>query len=517
MSLVGDDFRNLAYKLCEGRKVPLLATDIIAGFLVHRDLFKINVLSRSLNEQANAIIYRDVVVDLDGSAQAVTKASLLCRTLLTCENAARAVRSLSLAGDPLQDWREGFTTLSSSHSIEGPLRGRVAPAIHADLTNFTKAEIELYDNLAASASASTRPTTSEVPVWALYLHTLRLVPRIQDFSVSSDYFRFPDFRSTLEDMARDPSTEKLRSCSLCLDLLSGEDRHACVAEDWDSALLALIAAPKVQSLAAVVCLAPENVRQLRLGESSITRLVLHHYQIRDSDLNTLLAATPNLKFLEYRATTDFGWARPPYGTPQPSVGHEPLFNSLHHVSDSLQELHISHEFDEDSFHYQIGWASEHEPPFRQRGELSGLKRLHTLTIPYATLLGWKHKECVWEWDTILPPSLRRIVLTDGLQVNCFDDPWTDENLMPVISRLLEWLTAPQRGIVTAEFGMHLDTIQNDFNEPERQELHRMCAERGVRCSIKKMRADLPKPAPFPRGQVSMSRGLGRGRGRGRGA
>jgi Zn-dependent M16 (insulinase) family peptidase len=95
MSPVSDDFLNLLHRLCEGREMPILVTDLIAERLVHRNLFSINKLSRSLSIQANNIIYRDVAVELDGSKESVEKASLLFRTLLTCDSAVHAVRALS--------------------------------------------------------------------------------------------------------------------------------------------------------------------------------------------------------------------------------------------------------------------------------------------------------------------------------------------------------------------------------------------------------------------------------------
>lgn len=102
MSTLKVDVRDLVHRLCEGREVPLLVTDIIAGYLTHQDLFNVNTLSRSLSAQANAIIYREAVVNLNGTERSVKKASLLFRTLLMSETAARAVRKLSLAGDALQ-------------------------------------------------------------------------------------------------------------------------------------------------------------------------------------------------------------------------------------------------------------------------------------------------------------------------------------------------------------------------------------------------------------------------------
>lgn len=514
------DFRNLVYKLCEGREVPLLVTDIIAGCLHDRDLFNINTLSRSLNAQANAIIYRDVVVHLDGSDQSIKTASLLFRTLLASKTAAQAVLTLSLAGDPLRDWRKRFSRIEDGESVETPLRGRTPPDIRADFTNLTtQEEIELYYKVAASYSASMRPFTSEVPLWALYLHVLGLAPRVQSLSVSSDYFRFPDFRSTLQDMAGNSTLKKLRSCNMCLDLLQGDRRHASVARDWDDALLMLFAVPDIQSIAAVVSLKPEAVRQLRPGGSSITRLTLHHYQFLDFDLSSLLATTPNLRYLKYHATTDYAWAGArcrERTTREHAVGLEPLYDALHHVSDSLQELHTSQDFDEDSIHFSPAYAWGHEP-LRQRGELSTLKRLHSLTIPYATLLGWKRKECVWDWEKILPSSLRHIVLTDNLYDSwCYVDCWTDDHLMPVISSLVEWLSDTLQVDEVPGFGLHLAGIEDEFNEPVRQELTRMCEERGVQCSIEKVRADRQKA---PAAQVAGGRGRGnltRGRGRGRG-
>jgi hypothetical protein len=502
MSTLRNDFRSLAWALCAQRDMPLLVTDMIADHLVHRDLFSINTLSRSLNELANATIYRDVVVDLDGNEKSVTTASLLFRTLLTSETAARAVRSLSLAGNPLNDWRHKFSDRRHNEGIEPPLEGLAPPAMHADLTDFTEGEIKLYDKVAASSLASTRlPTSREASIWALYLHAFRIAPHIQDFSVNSDYFRFPDFRSTLRDMARDPSMHKLRSCSLCLDLLRPNKRHPVVVQHWNSALLTPFAVPGIESVEVVASLRPEAVRQLLPGGSSITRLTLHHYQFGESDLSSLLVATSSLKYLKYHAMTDWSWLGGSRfrekASPDHPVGLEDLYDALRHVSDSLQELHISQDFDADSIH--VGMNSIYtslgaEPLFRPKEELSNLKRLHTLTIPFAALLGWSCATCVLDWDKTLPSSLRHIVWTDDYQNEgtMYGDPWDDHNLMPIILELVEWLSAPQRGSEVAEFGLRWNWSFSDFNEPVRQQLTQMCEERGVRCSIEKSYADCPR-------------------------
>lgn len=500
MSMLKVEIRNLVYKLCEGREVPLLVTNMIAELLVHRDLFNINTLSRTLNAQANAIIYRDVVIDLDGSERSVKRVSLLFRTLLISKTASRAVNTLSLAGDPLQDWRSRILDVARHEGIETPLQGRAPPGIRADFSNFTTEEIEFYGHVAALSATSKGPRTNVRFIWAVWLYIFRLMPNIQDFSVSSDYFRFPGFRSILQGMVRNGSIAKLRSCNLCLDLLSRDKRHPIVVEDWDSALLSLFEVPGIQSISVVASVRAQAVRQLRLGTTSITRLDLHHYQSHEVDLSSLLAATPCLKYLKYHVRCDYSWLGSSYHFDAiwvHDVGLEPLYDALHHVADSLEELHISQDVEEDSCHWAMGIGLDHEPLYGRTAKLSGLKRLQALTIPFLALLGCKRETYVYDWNTILPSSLRRIVLNDNLTEDCENEEWTDEDLMPIFSTLVEWLSITRRGDQIAEFGLHLAQLDDEFNEPARQELAYICEERGVRCSIEKSVADFHKRQESP--------------------
>jgi hypothetical protein len=229
-------------------------------------------------------------------------------------------------------------------------------------------------------------------------------------------------------------------------------------------------------------------------------------------LSSLLAATPSLRYLEYNATSDYGWLGSGYRKGGAIWEHradlEPLYDALHLVADNLQELHTSQVIREDSCHNSISHYGEHyEHIFRQRRELTSLKRLHALTIPFATLLGWRRTNNVQDWDNILPSSLRQITLTDNLQDNCSRDEWTDEDLMPVISRLVEWLSAARRGDgVAARFGLQLALLSGDFNEPVRQQLTRICEERGVQCSIEKVQGDVHKSPPRARVVSTCARG-----------
>lgn len=487
------DIRDLVYKLCEGRMLPLLVTDMIAEHLEHWDLFNINILSRNLNAEANAIIYRNLVVNLNGTEQRVKKASLLFRTILTNKTAAQAVSSFSLIGDPLHAWKTRTVVQQApDESIENPLRDSNSPAIHVDFTEFNEEEIESCGQVAALSLTSASPHNNEVTLWAIWLYVFCLMPNIQDFNVNSEYLYFPDLRTILQDMVRNSSIAKLRSCSLCLDLRSRDKLHPLSADGWDSTLLSLLTVPNIQSITMVANLQAEAVRQLRLRTSSLTRLDLLHYQTDEVDMNSLLAATPSLKYLKYHARSDYQWVGASITDEsiwEHDLGLKPLYDALHHVSDSLQELHISQDIDEDRYCYTVDTGPDYQPVYRRPAALSSLKRLQTLTIPYIALLGWKRKSYSFDWDEMLPSSVRLVVFSDDLGEDYVSDPWTDEDLMPIFSTVVEWLSATERGDYIAKFGLHLAQLDREFNEPVRRELVAMCESSGVQCSIEKERPD----------------------------
>ncbi|KAF2718574.1 hypothetical protein K431DRAFT_130320 [Polychaeton citri CBS 116435] len=494
------DIRPLVYNLCQERKVPWVATDFIAGYLVERDIFTISTLSHNLHDQASPIIYHDVVLELGEAASFRKRAVLLLRTLLTSRTAASDIRSLSITGDPLSRWRKEVPW--TEESMEACFRKRPLPEILFDLSPFTPREIELYKRLTSSLPL----TDCQISLPRLCLDTIGLCTLLQHLHIGSDYFRYPDFRSNLRGMVALGNFQDLQSSNLCLDVVRNPRRHIAAVSDWEDSLITPFLVTDIKSIAAVMTLKPETISQLRL--SSLARLVLHHCQIQKSDLNGLLATTPRLCYLEYHASVDYGWLISQKG-PRHSLGLEPLFDALHHVSVTLKELVTSQVFDEDCPHFQHSYCSSFEPPFRQREELSKLKHLHTLSIPYASLLGWTRKDQNWEWGRILPTSLRQITLTDHLTECCLTDCWTDESLVPVITSMLDWLATCRQGKYPSKFGLLLLRSDTDFNEPVRRTLSLLCEEHGVLCSIKKHLADRPKRQRLP-----MLRGRGRGRGRG---
>lgn len=172
-------------------------------------------------------------------------------------------------------------------------------------------------------------------------------------------------------------------------------------------------APASKSVVAVMASQAHAVNGLRV--TSITRLALRHCQIDEFDLENLLAATPKLRYTECHAWVDYGW----YHSPQDAKngrrvsGLEALFEALNQAYDALEQLVTSQRYVEDSAHRDWGPNMVVEPLFRQREELSKLKRLQTLTVPYASLLEWQRKKDQrWDWDQLLPPSLSHIIWKD---------------------------------------------------------------------------------------------------------
>ena len=502
----------LVYSLCERRRLPVLVTDLITRHLDERDLLTISILSPTLNKHANSIIYNNIVLDLS-EENSWRRVTLLLRTLLTTPVAASNARSLSLIGHPLLRWRR--ETAWKDERAEAPVRGLTPPEILLHLkTTFTPEELELYHR-----TGSLR-TTKISPDWRISLPRLcldiisLLQHSLEELHISSDYFRYPGFRDDLRSMFDSGGFRKLQSCSVCEDIIHAKGRpHVDAVRDWDDTLLTPFSAPSIDSIKAVMTLNPEAVN--RMPASSITRLTLHHCQIQEYDLNGLLAATPRLCYLEYHATVDWGWYSNHWSPSEMtrSLGLEPVFNALHHVRNTLTELVTFQKFGDDSEHFEWGWAAARELPFRPCYELSKLKYLHTLVVPFASLLGWRPKEGrIFDWHQILPASLHHVTFTDDLSENFMARGWDDESLMPIFSDLAGWLAMCAQGSEPPKFTLRLLQMDEEFHEAGRQAFCRMCEERGVVGKVEKLIKDWTDPNPryLPRGGGRGGRGRGRG-------
>jgi hypothetical protein len=163
---------------------------------------------------------------------------------------------------------------------------------------------------------------------------------------------------------------------------------------------------------------------------------------------------------------------------------------VHHVRSTLTELVTSQKFGEDSDHWQWSYAAGHAPPFRQCHELSQLKYLHTLVIPYASLLGWKPNDRqVFDWHKILPAALRHVTFTDDLYENFMTDGWEDHSLMPIFSDLASWLATCTESNEAPKFKLRLLQTDTEFHEATRRALSRTFEEHGVLCTVEKLLRD----------------------------
>ncbi len=375
----------LVHSLCENLDIPILVTDLIAAYLDKRDLFTISTLSHKLNAQAQPTLYQDITLDLSEDAPSAQRAILLLRTLLTSSAAANYVRSLSLVGDPLFQWR--CESVQPGGSIEESFAAH-PPELLFDLSCFTPTDITTWQNISNSLALATSSLSKQISLPELCLGLLSLTSHLRDLHITSDYLRYVGVRNVLQSMLESGCLQTLQSCSFCLDLLHGMRRHVNAVREWDSVLLAPFFGREIRAVAGVMALRPENV--IRIRQCSITRLVLHHCQLQESDLNSLLAATSKLVYLEYHSIVNYGWLRK-QSARRGTFGLDSLFDALHHVSETLNELVTTQRFSDDSPHFHCSYGVDYEPPFRQRDDLSKIEHLQTLSIPYASILGWSRK------------------------------------------------------------------------------------------------------------------------------
>lgn len=511
--LIDDRTNALAQNACNG--LPPEISNLIAGYFEWQHILKTARLSRELHSQAIRIIYHDIALnfalDFTGPADQFepNAAVLLLRTLVSNKNAASMIRRLAICGDPLLKWRaECFRNYVEP---ERYLRGRVPPDLTKDLSCFTHAELQMYKSKVWSDEKSTALVQGQVSLPKLCMALIELAIHLRHLRISSDHLRYPYFRCALRNLVDAGGLRELETSDLCSDLCSdlpeGWLRSVHAVQDFDAAMLVPFLTPGTKSVAAVMALQASAVSELRL--TSINRLVLRHCQIDDFDLNGLLAATFQLRYLEYHAWVDYRWYTSPRG---PQHGHrvsglESLFEALKHVSNTLEHLVTSQRYVVDSPHRGGVQPMFDEPPFTQRRELSRLSKLQTLTIPYASLLGWQcKKDQHRDWDQLLPSSLSQIIWTDHLsehfsgRTHATAAYWNDKNLMPVILTMIAWLAKLPRSARDAKFGLLLVRAKAEFHEPVRKAILQMCEDHGINCTIDKREPDMVFRPSFPGGR-----------------
>nr|OQO23200.1 hypothetical protein B0A51_06266 [Rachicladosporium sp. CCFEE 5018] len=259
------------------------------------------------------------------------------------------------------------------------------------------------------------------------------------------------------------------------------------AQGWDPALLMPFVAPKIESVSVVMTLALGSIGHFPV--SSLTRLVLHHYQYRDCEVSSLLAATPKLRYLEYHALVEHGFS---WG-PRRDLGLEIVYGALHNISDTLEELVATQIYVSNDNCFEGGYEDWHPQPDLHVENLTSMKCLRSLSLPYMSLLGRTSREASnWEWHKVLPSSLRSLTLTSHLSENeCNYEPsWEneDEDLMATFMTLLDWMAVDETRGQQSAFALIFDGLcdQHFPNRQQQQELDLLCKERHIQFSLTKL-------------------------------
>ncbi|OQO09625.1 hypothetical protein B0A48_05027 [Cryoendolithus antarcticus] len=470
------------HSLGKERQLPLLVTDLIASYLDESGtsiLSNLSVVSKALNQFTTTVIYRDIELDFSKDA---CKAALLLRTLRTNQMARGAVRSLTLTNRRPTYWIRQDVADLDVHCDEDDLNLNLDTLVSGDLS------------LERTRPMTERTFMAHSAVARLSIEIICLAAGLQELSVSTGIFEYPAFRSAWSAMRvleASLSLQNLRKCSIALDVaekISDLGYLVEFASDWDTALIMPFFAPNIETISAVMTLVPASVDPLLL--SSVTRLNLHHYQGRKYELKPLLTATPKLRFLEYDAIVQFDQNRRPPAL-NDLIGLGVLYEALHLVNDTLEELVATQTYVSNDHHFEGGYEHDYPHPDFYISNLKALSRLRCLSLPYMSLLGRKAREAsVWNWATILPATLRSLTLTNHLDENewNYDPSWEEDELTDTFMTILDWMTTNTPEHQSSLFALRFHGVgDEDFpDRPWQQKMDRLCQDRHLRFSLEKL-------------------------------
>lgn len=471
----------LVHNLCRPRGLPVLATDIIASYLDKSVIHTLSKVSKKLNEYAMPLGYHDIKLDSG------RRTALLLRTLLTNTLAAECVRTLVLSGDMLLSLKQGTT--QANNPAETVM----------ELPAFTPREIELQCKLTDTCFTTIQSLSIQVALPKLCLNIISLCSQLEDLSISSVYLR-SEITDTFEAMAKTGdfgSLKNLRTCRLCFDLLTEHPQEHPqeqfdIFQAWDHAALMPLSAPNIETLSVAMTLAPGITNGLRA--TSITRLTLHHCQEQESSLDDLFSAMPKLRYLEYLASVNVDWwrsLRRRNPDDRPDIGLELLYRSLYRLKDTLEELVAGQVYICANEYFREGGLERgHGLPDRHLNNLSIMGHLHTLSIPYMSLLGREAKDASrYDWHATLPRLLRSLTLTDHLAENdCNYQPtWDDASLLPAFTSLLDAMVVFRSGPESSRFALvfHQSGCE-DVTRSTQEKLDALCQDRDISFSVEKL-------------------------------
>ncbi|KZF21134.1 hypothetical protein L228DRAFT_166922 [Xylona heveae TC161] len=257
----------------------------------------------------------------------------------------------------------------------------------------------------------------------LLLHTsgLRSLCLGQDFQSDTRYVGVILNRA-LNGMSGFHHFEYLETVEYCTDMGDARYEDDYTAEEIRSSvlftadldqILPLFYSPSIRSISMAIHKTEVFWPRNETPCSALTRLVLHHTQLREEDLGHLLIATPKLRSLEYHVFADDDSRNAPF---RYSLNNwllcSKLSTALRHVRHSLKQLWISSK----TIDYQ--GISDCGPPLGRLEPMKDFLNLETLAIP-AVLLGGEWKDSPFHvLAEFLPPNLKELRLSDEATGDC---------------------------------------------------------------------------------------------------
>ncbi|KAI1381264.1 hypothetical protein F4677DRAFT_402544 [Hypoxylon crocopeplum] len=204
--------------------------------------------------------------------------------------------------------------------------------------------------------------------------------------------------------------------------------------------------------------------------SALTKLTLDYTSLEEKDVTLLLQHSPSLRSFRYDRWCDV--------TDEPSFQNcDELGRGLHHLHQTLEQLDLR---------VQLYSENAEEVEFLEidpvRGRLPsfhGFSRLRTLRVPIATLLGWTPSEAP-EIETLLPPSLQHLSLTEDLCTQCTYQ-WTEDSVLTKLDAFFAALAGNEHKLELIEISP--DGTWGGWEDSTKEMVQKMATKAGMRCVI----------------------------------
>ncbi|RFN49092.1 hypothetical protein FIE12Z_6733 [Fusarium flagelliforme] len=442
----------------------------IAEDLPHPLLARLSMTCRSLNSLAEPLLYSTIQISwVREYYPPILKSLCLIRTLLEKPELCNYVRSLEFHGDDHFDRDDppDSDELPEPPRVPVPRLDRLATFIEATGVEEASAVSWINNVLYCDAYEYLKVPEFHQPYNELYVINkvhekwadgtvallLCLLPNLSKFSASRNWIEDSRtleamFRLSLCPTTQDrsfPSLQSLKEVSIASTIENG---YPNLDPENTAEALSTFYLPKLQSLSVSI----DNPVQFTWPGSSppdpafLTSLDI--YRLRECYLAPILSVTRGLKRLRY------DWHYRPdldIHVNLDTILLDTMAEAFLEVSDTLEELRIT------------AWVAPamsqgmYDPPditFRKTlAQISRMKRLKTLHVPWAFLIGWDILPTAKQISHTLPTTLQHLTLNrDLMGVRELENPdkamvsaleWEFENGTPLNAKSLKSICLPQ--------------------------------------------------------------------------